>query len=147
MLGLPHAFAECGYVLGCVLLTSAALCSGFGLYLLSASAKKVGGGGPSSFFKVTAATIPRWAFLVDVAIAIKCFGVGTSYLVVVGTLLRLLYTTPGISPHFCCRMSAIYYLLSSIFCPLFEHCLLPAFCSASHLLPRRRRRHAPWGDG
>ncbi|CAM9547707.1 unnamed protein product [Ascophyllum nodosum] len=26
----------------------------------------------------------RWAFLIDVAVALKCFGVATSYLVVVG---------------------------------------------------------------
>jgi amino acid permease len=85
MLGLPHAFSKCGYVLGLLLLTFAGVCSAFGLFLLSVSAKQVGGN--SSFYKITAATLPRFAFLVDVAIAIKCFGVATSYLVVVGDMM------------------------------------------------------------
>ena len=32
----------------------------------------------------TVAVRLRWAFLIDVAVALKCFGVATSYLVVIG---------------------------------------------------------------
>ena len=49
------------------------------------------GGGGSSFSTRPVSPVPssspwekRWAFLIDVAVALKCFGVATSYLVVVG---------------------------------------------------------------
>ncbi|CAM9790433.1 unnamed protein product, partial [Discosporangium mesarthrocarpum] len=41
----------------------------------------------ASFRSVATVAAPRWAFLIDVAVAFKCFGVATSYLVVVGDLM------------------------------------------------------------
>jgi len=86
MLGLPHALAESGYILGLVLLSGAAIASAFALHLLSVSTKTVGMW-PSSFYVVTSAAIPRATMLIDLAVAIKCFGVGVSYLVVIGDLI------------------------------------------------------------
>jgi hypothetical protein len=73
ILGLPHAFASSGYGLGLFLLGLAACASGLGLHLLAQSAKKLGEL-PSSFYTVAKEALPRWTFLIDLAVAIKCFG-------------------------------------------------------------------------
>lgn len=74
MLGLPHAMATTGYILGVLLLFSAAGASAFALHLLSVSAMKVGVE-PSSFYVVASRAVPRATWLIDLAVAIKCFGV------------------------------------------------------------------------
>ncbi|KAJ1456629.1 transmembrane amino acid transporter protein-domain-containing protein [Pelagophyceae sp. CCMP2097] len=92
MLGLPAAFAACGYMLGSALLCLAATNAAFGLHLLAAAARlverKVPGdaarSGTASFRSVATAAAPRFATLIDAAVAVKCFGVATSYLIVVG---------------------------------------------------------------
>jgi len=85
MLGIPHAFSVAGYMLGMVLITFFACCSAFGSHLLACSAKRVGRV-PSSFYSVTNVVVPRWTWLVDGAVAIKCCGVTISYLIIVGDL-------------------------------------------------------------
>ena len=40
-----------------------------------------------NFHRVAEAAVPRAAWLIDLAVAIKCFGVGCSYLIVVGDLM------------------------------------------------------------
>ena len=84
MLALPAAFASCGYILGTIFLLLFAASSAFGLHLLSLCALRTGL--PSSFRRVTAMALPgdRWSALIDATVAFKCFGVATSYLVVVG---------------------------------------------------------------
>ncbi|CAM9509908.1 unnamed protein product [Chrysoparadoxa australica] len=57
-----------------------------GLHLLACSARSVGVS-PSSFYTVAHQALPQWAFLIDAAVATKCFGVATSYLIVVGDLM------------------------------------------------------------
>lgn len=83
MLGLPHAMAESGFILGVVLLCLAGTAAAFALHLLSVSAQTVDVW-PSSFYVVATRAVPSAAFLIDLAVAIKCFGVGTSYLIVIG---------------------------------------------------------------
>lgn len=61
-----------------------------GLHLLCISAKTVKTR-PASFYTLCHVAIPRWTFLIDLAIAIKCFGVAISYLVVVGDLMPLVF--------------------------------------------------------
>lgn len=75
MLGLPGAFGGTGYLTGVVLLLIAAMFSAHGLVLLSKSAQKVGL--PSSFYSVAAVAVPSYTILVDLAVALKCFGVAT----------------------------------------------------------------------
>lgn len=95
MLGLPAAFAACGYVLGTFFLFAGAIASGFGLHLLACSADTLWrqeraegkARSPKTFYSVARYGLPRWAFLIDVAVAIKCFGVGCSYLIVIGDLM------------------------------------------------------------
>lgn len=82
MLGLPAAFGQCGYVTGTVFILCFAVCACTGLHLLSEAADLVGR--PSSFNRLANAAVPGGGVFFDLAIAIKCFGVATSYLIVVG---------------------------------------------------------------
>ena len=85
MLGLPAAFANCGIAMGLLLLLTFAFFSSMGLYLLSAAADLAGR--PASLYAVAEKAQPGSGLLIDFAIAIKCFGVATSYLIVVGDSL------------------------------------------------------------
>lgn len=89
VLGIAHAFATSGYLLGLVLLLFAAAASAFGLHLLAASARSLRTSPPtaSSFYTVARACLPSAAPLIDLAVAIKCFGVSISYLIVIGDLI------------------------------------------------------------
>jgi amino acid permease len=82
MLSLPAAFAECGYLVGTLLISFFAMLAWTGLHLLSEAADLAGR--PSCFNRVANAAVPGGGVFFDLAIAIKCFGVATSYLIVVG---------------------------------------------------------------
>ena len=82
MLGLPFAFAACGYLVGPVMLVAFATCSTTALVLLSEAADKAGR--PANFRSVSEMALPGAGVYIDIAVAIKCFGVATSYLIVVG---------------------------------------------------------------
>jgi amino acid permease len=56
---------------------------------MSLAAVKVGPS--SSFYTIADRTIPRFAMLVDIAVAIKCFGVGVAYMIVIGDLMPQAY--------------------------------------------------------
>lgn len=86
MLGLPHAFSTSGWVLGLVLIAFFGCASAFGSHLLHCSARRIGTA-PCSFYSVSSQVVPRWTWLIDGAVAVKCFGVGTSYIIIVGDLL------------------------------------------------------------
>ncbi|KAJ3000232.1 hypothetical protein HDV02_000145 [Globomyces sp. JEL0801] len=85
MLAMPSALAATGMGLGILLIAFCASCSAFGLFLLSQIAAQVGR--KSSFFTCASITYPKAALFFDLAIAIKCFGVSISYLVIVGGLM------------------------------------------------------------
>jgi len=88
MLGLPFALASSGIFAGAILFAIAASASIFGLHLLSVAAQKVyTSNQPSSYFVVAKKTFPEAALLIDFAVAIKCFGVSISYLIVIGRLM------------------------------------------------------------
>ena len=82
MLALPHALAQCGLVVGLLLLVLFAGLSLLGLHLVSAAADLAGR--PASFYAVAEKAVPGSGLLIDVAIAVKCFGVATAYLIIVG---------------------------------------------------------------
>jgi amino acid permease len=84
-LGLPFALSNTGYVMGSVLLCLSAMSSSFALHLLSLCALKLPY--PSSFYKVASTALPNFEKLIDLAVVIKCFGVATSYLIVIGGLM------------------------------------------------------------
>ena len=80
--GLPGAFGGTGYVGGSILIVIGAAFSAHGLVLLSKAAQKAGL--PSSFYSVARAAVPQYTILIDLAVAMKCFGVATGYLITVG---------------------------------------------------------------
>ena len=86
MLGLPAAFAASGYVMGTVLLLIAGFFSSVGLHLLAICAKKAQILNPSvapSFYSVAHSAAPSSTTIIDFAVALKCFGVATGYLVTI----------------------------------------------------------------
>ncbi|KAL7418940.1 hypothetical protein Q5752_006624 [Cryptotrichosporon argae] len=93
-LAFPAAFASMGLVPGVVSCAFAASTAFFGLWLLSRCASRVGTrpgdeGRKASFNEVARLTFGKgWVMrLFDAAIAIKCFGVSVSYLIICKTLL------------------------------------------------------------
>lgn len=86
MLALPAAIAAVGLIPGILLILFSGTCSAFGLWLLVESARRTGPRG-ASFFALSRITYPSAAGILDTAVAVKCFGVGVSYLVIVGDLL------------------------------------------------------------
>ena len=95
MLGLPYAFSNTGWILGSVLLLLSAITTVFSLHCLSVCALKTSV--PSSFYTVTLATIPQFTFLIDLSVVLACFGVGISYLIVVGGLMPAVMAQFGVT--------------------------------------------------
>lgn len=87
VLGLPFAFAASGWVLGFIIIVISGGASILSLHLLTICALKVKGDRPSSFYAVTEMSVPQLTFLIDFAVAVQCFGVGISYLIVIGGLM------------------------------------------------------------
>lgn len=83
---MPLALSRMGMVLGILVILWSALTAGFGLYLQTRCAKYLDRGA-SSFFALSQITYPNAAVIFDAAIAIKCFGVGVSYLIIIGDLM------------------------------------------------------------
>ncbi|KAG2232876.1 hypothetical protein INT48_004889 [Thamnidium elegans] len=86
MLAMPSAMASVGILPGIILILFSALASGTGLYFLSSCASRIEGRN-ASFFAISKLTWPKVAVLFDLAIAIKCFGVAVSYLIIIGDLM------------------------------------------------------------
>lgn len=85
VLGMPYAFASAGWLSGTVLLTISAASSALAVHFLSVCTRKTKM--PSSFYAVADVAFPPARFAIDAAVALKCFGVATSYLIVVGDLM------------------------------------------------------------
>ncbi|KAJ9074275.1 hypothetical protein DSO57_1007965 [Entomophthora muscae] len=97
MLAMPAAFSVVGLGFGLFLIGFAASTSALGLYLLALCAQRVGNR-KTSFYAVSQLTYPRASLWVDLAIAIKCFGVSISYLIVVGQLMPQIMEYFGYTP-------------------------------------------------
>jgi amino acid permease len=83
---MPLALSHMGITLGTIVIVWAGLTAGFGLYLQTRCARYLERGS-SSFFALSQITYPRASIIFDGAIAIKCFGVGVSYLIIIGDLM------------------------------------------------------------
>jgi len=91
-----------------------AILSSSGLYFLSCCAVKLRESDPDrakqSFYTIAVATLPQATMVIDAAVAIKCFGVGTSYFIVVGDLVPVALEGMGVTSsvllnrHFCIIM-------------------------------------------
>lgn len=83
---MPLALSRMGILVGILVIMWSALAAGFGLYLQTRCARYVERGS-SSYFALSQITYPNAAVIFDAAIVIKCFGVGVSYLIVIGDLM------------------------------------------------------------
>jgi amino acid permease len=83
---MPLALSRMGVVLGTFVILWAGATAGFGLYLQTRCAAYLDRGS-ASFFALSQITYPNAAVIFDAAIAIKCFGVGVSYLIIIGDLM------------------------------------------------------------
>lgn len=83
---MPIAMSHMGMLLGTIFIIWAGMTAGFGLYLQTRCARYLERG-KSSFFALSQLTYPKAAVIFDGAIAIKCFGVGVSYLIIIGDLM------------------------------------------------------------
>lgn len=103
VLAMPSALSNMGVLLGCLVIVWSGLTAGFGLYLQTRCAKYLDRGS-ASFFALSQITYPNAAVIFDSAIAIKCFGVGISYLIIIGDLM------PGVVRGFTDEPPAAYLL-------------------------------------
>lgn len=87
MLSIPKAVNDMGLVVGMTLLVLCALGGAFGLSLLAECSRRVGKEKTSYNLVATEYLGPCATVGVDIAVALKCFGVGVAYLVVVGDLM------------------------------------------------------------
>lgn len=105
---MPLALSRMGILLGILAMVWSGLASGFGLYLQSRCARYLERGS-SSFFALAQITYPNAAVIFDAAIVIKCFGVGVSYLIIIGDLM------PGVARGFSASADSIEFLVNRHF--------------------------------
>ncbi|KAJ4984452.1 transmembrane amino acid transporter [Stagonosporopsis vannaccii] len=86
LLAMPSALSKMGIFLGIFVIAWAGFTSAFGLYLQTRCARYVDRG-HVSFAALSQLTYPNASILFDAAIAIKCFGVAVSYLIIIGDLM------------------------------------------------------------
>ncbi|KAI1001123.1 hypothetical protein K3495_g7077 [Podosphaera aphanis] len=86
LLATPHALSQMGIAIGITVILWSGMTAAFGLYLQARCARYLERG-TSSFFALSQITYPHAAVFFDAAIAIKCFGVGVSYLIIIGDLM------------------------------------------------------------
>lgn len=95
ILAMPFGLKANGIVFGSILCVWSAFTSAFGLYLQNKVAKYTQQTGAVSYFSLAQLTYPHFSVVFDSAISIKCFGVGVSYLVVIGDLMPKIVETLG----------------------------------------------------
>ncbi|GAV47165.1 hypothetical protein ZYGR_0E01810 [Zygosaccharomyces rouxii] len=92
ILAMPYGFKTLGLTFGILALGFCSLCAMTGL-LLQAQVARYVPERTASFFSLTQLIHPKLSVVFDLAIAIKCFGVGVSYMIVVGDLIPQIFTT------------------------------------------------------
>lgn len=105
---MPSIFSRMSIFIGIFVVAWAGCTAGFGLYLQTRCAQHVNRG-HASFAALSQLTYPNASILFDAAIAIKCFGVTVSYLVVIGDLM------PGVIIGFVPSAADITYLIERKF--------------------------------
>jgi len=105
---MPLAMSQMGILLGVFIIIWSGLTAGFGLYLQTRCARYLDRGS-ASFFALSQITYPNAAVIFDAAIAIKCFGVGVSYLIIIGDLM------PGVIRGFTSDVGGLLFLLDRHF--------------------------------
>lgn len=105
---MPSALSHMGIALGVFVIVWASLTSAFGLYLQTRCSRYLDRGS-ASFFALSQITYPNAAVIFDGAIAIKCFGVGVSYLIIIGDLM------PGVVRGFSGDVEGLKFLVDRHF--------------------------------
>ncbi|KAL1602136.1 hypothetical protein SLS59_004821 [Nothophoma quercina] len=105
---MPSALSKMGIFLGIFVIAWAGFTSGFGLYLQTRCARYIDRG-HVSFAALSQLTYPNASILFDAAIAIKCFGVAVSYLIIIGDLM------PGVVVGFVPSAEDITFLVDRQF--------------------------------
>ncbi|KAL9022263.1 MAG: hypothetical protein Q9185_000505 [Variospora sp. 1 TL-2023] len=108
VLAMPLALSRMGILLGIFVIIWSGLTAGFGLYLQTRCARYLERGS-ASFFALSQITYPNAAVIFDAAIAIKCFGVGVSYLIIIGDLM------PGVVQGFSETAGGVSFLVDRHF--------------------------------
>lgn len=98
ILAMPYGLKSNGLVFGSALIVWSSLTSAFGLYLQNKVAKYTQQQDAVSYFSLCQLTYPQLSVIFDGAIAIKCFGVGVSYLVVIGDLMPKIMESMNVAP-------------------------------------------------
>ncbi|KAI5959157.1 uncharacterized protein KGF55_005500 [Candida pseudojiufengensis] len=93
ILAMPYGLKANGLLFGSILILWSACTSAFGLYLQNKVARYTKQRGSVSYFSLAQVTYPNLSIVFDSAISIKCFGVGISYLVVIGDLMPKIMET------------------------------------------------------
>lgn len=119
-LAMPSALARMGITLGVLIILWSGIAAGFGLYLQSLCAQYLDKGA-ASFFALSQITYPNAAVIFDAAIAIKCFGVGVSYLIIIGDLM------PGVVQGFGADATGMEFLLDRHFWVTAFMCVISYF--------------------
>lgn len=96
ILAMPYGLKSNGLLFGSLLVCWLAATSIFGLYLQNKVAKYTSQQGAVSYFSLAQITYPHFSIVFDSAIVIKCFGVGVSYLVVIGDLMPKIIQALGV---------------------------------------------------
>lgn len=120
---MPLALSRMGIILGIFVILWAGATAGFGLYLQTRCARYLERGS-TSFFALSQITYPNAAVIFDAAIAIKCFGVGVSYLIIIGDLM------PGVVEGFSESAASVGFLVDRHFWVTGFMCVSPS----EHLL-------------
>lgn len=97
ILAMPYGLKSNGLIFGALLVVWSSLTSAFGLYLQNKVAKYTQQQHAVSYFSLCQLTYPQLSVIFDGAIAIKCFGVGVSYLVVIGDLMPKIMESAGVA--------------------------------------------------
>ncbi|KAG6020078.1 hypothetical protein E4U40_006421 [Claviceps sp. LM458 group G5] len=107
-LAMPSVLSHMGIMLGVLLVMWSGLTAAFGLYLQSKCARYLDRG-TASFFALSQITYSQASVIFDAAIAVKCFGVGVSYMIIIGDLM------PGVMLGFNSNAEQIPYLVDRHF--------------------------------
>lgn len=105
---MPSALSKMGIFLGIFVIAWAGFTAGFGLYLQTRCARYVDRG-HVSFAALSQLTYPNASILFDAAIAVKCFGVAVSYLIIIGDLM------PGVVVGFAPGAADVNFLVDRQF--------------------------------
>lgn len=97
LLGLPYAISKTGYLYSFFLFLIFMFLSALGLHLSMCVSRLSSN---ASYYALSELSIPRIKKLVDFAVAVKCFGVATSYLIVIGDLM------PAVAKEFIAHSAA-----------------------------------------